>query len=104
MSAVCHGPAALVQSKSPSGDSILKGAQVTGFSNSEEAQTPYNDFKNILPFSLEDRLQELSGGKFSKADDWASKVIWDKGILTGMFLHCHCERRLLIVIHRSEPC
>ncbi|KAI9635707.1 class I glutamine amidotransferase-like protein [Dioszegia hungarica] len=84
VSAVCHGPAALVSSKTPSGDSILKGAEVTGFSNAEEAQTPYNDFVNILPFSLEDRLSELSGGKYTKAkEDWGVKVVWDQGILTG---------------------
>lgn len=53
-----------------------------GFSNSEEAQTPYNDFVNILPFSLEDKLREL-GGKYQKADDWAPKVCWDGQILTG---------------------
>lgn len=53
-----------------------------GFSNSEEAQTPYNDFVNILPFSLEDKLREL-GGKYQKAEDWAPKVCWDGQILTG---------------------
>ena len=53
----------------------MKGAEVTGFSNSEEAQTPYNDFTDILPFSLEDRLKELSG-KYVKADQpWGEKVV-----------------------------
>lgn len=49
VSAVCHGPAALVKAKTQQGDSILKGKKVTGFANSEEAQTPYNDFEKILP-------------------------------------------------------
>lgn len=94
VAAVCHGPASLVNVKTPSGDSILKGAQVTVFSNSEEAQTPYNDFVNILPFSPQDRLNELSGGNFVKADDWAAKVVWDKGVLTGE-LSCVPARYLL---------
>lgn len=69
--------------KKPNSDeSIVNGAQVTAFSNSEEAQTPYNDFVNILPFSPENRLKEL-GGKFEKTEDWGVKVLWDKGILTG---------------------
>merc|ERR1719493_647327 len=34
--ALCHGPAALVPIKLKSGDSIVKGRTVTGFSNSEE--------------------------------------------------------------------
>jgi putative intracellular protease/amidase len=49
VSAVCHGPAALIKAKTQQGDSILKGRKVTGFANSEEAQTPYNDFEKILP-------------------------------------------------------
>ncbi|TYJ53896.1 hypothetical protein B9479_005445 [Cryptococcus floricola] len=84
VAAVCHGPGALVLAKNPAtSKSIISGVNVTGFSNAEEAQTPYNDFVNILPFSLEDKLQEL-GGKYSKAEqDWGVKVIWDQGVLTG---------------------
>ncbi|EIW67935.1 hypothetical protein TREMEDRAFT_44940 [Tremella mesenterica DSM 1558] len=83
VTAVCHGPAALLQVKAPNGDSILKGVNVTGFSDAEEAQTPYADYVNILPFSLEKRLKEESGGRYKCAEPWASEVIWDKGILTG---------------------
>lgn len=86
VSAVCHGPAALVNAKTPSGDSIFKGTECTVFSNSEESQTPYNDFVNILPFSPQDRLSEL-GGKYVKADDWAPKVVWSNGVLTGEYLY-----------------
>ncbi|WVO17352.1 hypothetical protein L204_105044 [Cryptococcus depauperatus] len=83
VAAVCHGPGALVLANDPAtSKSIVSGASVTGFSNSEEAQTPYNDFVNILPFSLEDKLKEL-GGKYEKTEDWGVKVLWDKGILTG---------------------
>lgn len=57
---------------------------MTGFANSEEAQTPYNDFEKILPFSLEDKLNELSGGGYQKAEeDWGVKVVYDDGVLTG---------------------
>lgn len=82
VSAVCHGPGALVLAQRPDGGSILSGIQATGFSNTEEAQTPYNDFQNILPFSLEDRLKSL-GAAYVKADDWGVKVVWDGGVLTG---------------------
>lgn len=84
MSAVCHGPGALILATNPTTKrSIFAGARATGFSNSEEALTPYNDFVNILPFSLEDKIKEL-GGKYEKADqDWGVKVIWDQGVLTG---------------------
>jgi len=82
VSAVCHGPAALVLAKRSDGKSILNGIPVTGFSNAEEAQTPYNDFEKILPFSLEDKLGQL-GGKYETAGPWQPKVIWEGGVLTG---------------------
>ncbi|ORY34233.1 class I glutamine amidotransferase-like protein [Naematelia encephala] len=83
IAAVCHGPAALTSATKPgSSESILSGVKVTGFSNSEEAQTPYNDFVNILPFSLEDKLGSL-GGKYEKGADWGAYVIVDGIILTG---------------------
>lgn len=82
VSAVCHGPAGLVLAKRPDGKSILEGIPVAGFSNAEEAQTPYNDFEKILPFSLEDKLVQL-GGKFETAGPWQPKVCWEGGVLTG---------------------
>ncbi len=84
VAAVCHGPAALTKAVKPgTHTSILSGITVTGFSNAEEAQTPYNDFVNILPFSLEDKITSL-GGKYTKADaPWGSKVVYDGGVLTG---------------------
>ena len=84
VSAVCHGPAALVLAKRSDGKSILDGIAVTGFSNAEEAQTPYNDFEKILPFSLEDKLNQL-GGKYETGGDWQPKVCWEGGVLTGQF-------------------
>jgi putative intracellular protease/amidase len=82
VSAVCHGPAGLVLAKRPDGKSILEGIKVTGFSNEEEAQTPYNDFEKILPFSLESRIGEL-GGKFQFGGSWQPNVVYDGGVLTG---------------------
>ena len=83
LAAVCHGPAGYVQVKNrKTGKSIFDGIQATGFSNSEEAGTPYNDFVNTLPFSLEKRLQEL-GGTFVQAPNWNSKVVYDGRVLTG---------------------
>jgi len=85
IAAVCHGPAALVKAVKPgTNESILAGIPVTGFSNSEEAQTPYNDFTHTLPFSLEDRLNELSGGHYQKGkEDWGPFFVYGNGVLTG---------------------
>jgi putative intracellular protease/amidase len=82
VSAVCHGPAALTHVKLTSGGYLLDGQRVTGFSNSEEAAVGLTD---AMPFSLEDKLKEASGGKYEKADDWAAKVVVarDGRLITG---------------------
>jgi putative intracellular protease/amidase len=73
ISAVCHGPAALVNVKLSSGGNILDDQRVTGLSNSEE------DTEGVtfaMPFKLEDELNRASGGKYEKASsNWGEKVV-----------------------------
>ena len=83
VSAVCHGPAALAYVKLPSGKYLLEGEEVTGFSNAEEDQV---QLSSVMPFMLEDQLNEASGGKFVKAGEpWGLKVVVSGGgrIITG---------------------
>jgi len=83
VSAVCHGPAAFVNVKLPDGEYLLNGSKVTGFSNSEETTVGLMD---AMPFSLEDKLNEASGGKFEKAsEDWADFVLVERDgkLITG---------------------
>jgi len=83
ISAVCHGPAALVAVKLPSGEYLLNGQSVTGFSNDEEDAS---DMTKLMPFLLEDELNRASGGKFVKADKpWGEKVVVARGgrLITG---------------------
>ncbi|PYH48653.1 type 1 glutamine amidotransferase domain-containing protein [Aspergillus saccharolyticus JOP 1030-1] len=73
VAAVCHGPAVLVKATTPSGEPLLAGASVTGFSNTEEDQVGLSP---IMPFMLEDELNRVSGGKYVKADEpWGEKVV-----------------------------
>lgn len=54
--------------------------QVTGFSNSEEGAVGKTE---LVPFSLEDKLQEL-GGEYSKApEDWGEYAVADGTLITG---------------------
>jgi len=83
VSAVCHGPAALAFVKLPSGEYLLSGQAVTGFSNAEEDQA---GLSAAMPFLLEDQLSTASGGKFVKAAEaWGPKVVVSGGgrIITG---------------------
>ncbi|KAF5331729.1 hypothetical protein D9611_007723 [Ephemerocybe angulata] len=80
VSAVCHGPAALVQAVDSNGKPIFAGRQFTGFSNEEENQV--GKVKDV-PFLLEDKIQSL-GGKYTKADKpWGPKVVVDGKLITG---------------------
>ncbi|RAH49277.1 type 1 glutamine amidotransferase domain-containing protein [Aspergillus brunneoviolaceus CBS 621.78] len=73
VAAVCHGPAVLINATTPSGEPLLAGAEVTGFSNTEEDQVGLSP---IMPFMLETELNRVSGGKYVKADEpWGEKVV-----------------------------
>ncbi len=76
---VCHAPAALVKVKAPNGEPVVKGKEVTGFSNTEEAVVKLT---HVVPFLLEDELKKL-GGHYSKAADWGSYVKQDGLLITG---------------------
>lgn len=76
---VCHSPSVLLNVKNESGDYLVKGKKVTGFSNSEEKAVKLED---IVPFMLEDELKKI-GGIYSKKEDWESYVVTDGLLITG---------------------
>lgn len=82
ISAVCHGPAAFVNAKDAAGEPLLKGKTVTAFTNEGEDMFKYTEEMN---FSLEDKLNEVSGGKFVKSEEgpMGEKVVVDGRIITG---------------------
>lgn len=79
VAAVCHAPAVLRHVKAPDGKPLVQGKTVTGFANSEEAAVGLTE---IVPFMVEDMLQER-GGSYSKAADWQPHVVADGLLITG---------------------
>jgi len=79
VAAVCHAPAVLLNARVPSGDFLVKGKKVTGFSNSEEAAVQLTE---VVPFLVEDELI-ARGGEYSKVDDWQPYVLSDGKLITG---------------------
>jgi len=79
VSAVCHGPAGLVNFHAPDGTSIFKGKKVAGFSNAEEDAVGK---KQYVPFLLEDKLKEL-GGLYEAGPNWQVKAVADGKLVTG---------------------
>ena len=79
VAAVCHAPAVLLNVKDENGEPLVKGKNVTGFSNSEEAAVVLTD---VVPYLLEDQLVAM-GGSYQKVDDWNSLAVVDGLIITG---------------------
>ncbi|MET0340053.1 MAG: type 1 glutamine amidotransferase domain-containing protein [Polyangiales bacterium] len=76
---VCHAPGVLQNVKAPSGEPVVKGRSVTGFSNSEEAAV---QLTQVVPYLVEDALK-AKGANFLAASDWAVHVIQDGLLVTG---------------------
>ena len=76
---VCHAPAALKQVRDASGNPLVKGKRVTGFTSSEEEAVGLTE---VVPFLVEDMLKE-NGGIYSKAADWNVHVLTDGLLITG---------------------
>lgn len=79
VAAVCHGPAALIKAAELQ-PSILKGKQVTGFSNAEEKLVFRS---NNIPYTLEDKLKALGADYHKALIPFTSHVETDGLLITG---------------------
>ncbi len=76
---VCHAPGVLRHVKGADGQALIKGRQVTGFTNGEEAAVELTD---VVPFLIEDEFKAL-GAHYQKGPDWAPFVLEDGNLITG---------------------
>jgi putative intracellular protease/amidase len=76
---VCHAPGVLRHVKAPDGTPLVKGKQVTGFTDSEEEGV---GLTKVVPFLVEDELK-AKGGIYSKGPDWQPYTREDGLLLTG---------------------
>lgn len=76
---VCHAPGVLRHVKAASGNPLIKGRQVTGFTNGEEADVELTD---IVPFLIEDEFIAL-GAHYQKGPTWAPFIVEDGKLITG---------------------
>ncbi|MCE3026189.1 type 1 glutamine amidotransferase domain-containing protein [Salinicola sp. DM10] len=79
VAAVCHAPIVLIHAKDAEGQPLVKGREVTGFTNGEEAAVGLTE---IVPQLVEEALI-ASGGRYSKADDFAPYTRQDGHLITG---------------------
>jgi putative intracellular protease/amidase len=75
---VCHSPGVL-RHVTYKGAPLVKGKQVTGFTNGEEAEVKLT---HVVPFLVEDELMRL-GAIFEKVADWQPFHVIDGLLITG---------------------
>ncbi|MFV0408984.1 MAG: type 1 glutamine amidotransferase domain-containing protein [Paracoccus sp. (in: a-proteobacteria)] len=79
VSAVCHGPAALVNARGADGNLLVAGKQVASFTNGEEEEVQST---HVVPFLLADRLEER-GAHHIDSPNWSDTVVADGRLITG---------------------
>ncbi|GJJ05149.1 dimethylallyltransferase [Duganella rhizosphaerae] len=79
VAAVCHAPGVLRHVKAADGSPLVRGKQVTGFTNTEEEAV---GLTKVVPFLVEDMLKE-HGGIYSKVGDWQPYAVTDGLLVTG---------------------
>lgn len=79
VSAVCHAPSVLLNTRNAEGEPLVKNRKVTGFSNTEEDAV---GLTKVVPFLLEDELKKR-GGIYSQGPDWAPYLVEDGLLITG---------------------
>ena len=79
VSAVCHGPASLINVKLSDGSYLVAGKRVAAFTNGEEAEVQSTD---IVPFLLETSLIN-HGAMHQAAPNWSKNVVVDGRLITG---------------------
>src|ERR1035437_5198728 len=76
---VCHAPGALIKVKAPNGEPLVKGKDVTGFSDTEEEAVKLT---KVVPFLLEDEVKKLDA-HYTKGGDWSSYTKKDGLLIAG---------------------
>lgn len=78
VTAVCHGPCALLGVDLGDGTPFVRGKKLTSFSTKEE----YDYARQDVPYELEDALR-AEGAEYSSASNWQPHVIVDGRLITS---------------------
>lgn len=79
VSAVCHGPAALVNARRADGSLLVAGKRVAAFTDGEEEEVQST---HVVPFLLASTLNER-GALHQDSPNWSNKVVVDGRLITG---------------------
>ena len=79
VAAVCHAPGIFRHTKNTEGQPLVKGKNVTGFTNTEEDAV---QLTAIVPFLVEEMLKN-NGGIYTNKADWNPHAVQDGLLITG---------------------
>lgn len=79
VSAVCHGPAGILNIILSDGSNLINGKTVDSFTNAEEIA---NGTAQYMPFMLQTALEE-KGATFNCGAPWSDHVVVDGRLITG---------------------
>ena len=79
VSAVCHGPAALVNARLSGGQLLVSGKNVAAFTDGEEEEVQSTD---VVPFLLASTLN-ARGAHHKNTPNWSDNVVVDGRLITG---------------------
>lgn len=79
VSAVCHGPAGILNIRLSDGKRLIDGKKLDSFTNAEEIA---NGTASIVPFMLQTALTD-NGAIFDDAAPWSDHVVVDGRLITG---------------------
>jgi len=79
VSAVCHGPAALINARRIDGSLLVAGKRVAAFTDGEEEEVQST---HIVPFLLASTLNER-GAHHQNTPNWSNNVVVDGRLITG---------------------
>ncbi|MDZ3992741.1 type 1 glutamine amidotransferase domain-containing protein [Pseudomonas sp. Teo4] len=80
VSSVCHGAVGLLNIKLSDGSLLIKGKEVTGFSNEEERLAELDKY---VPYLTEDEMVKRGAIYKKAAEPWHAFAVTDQRVVTG---------------------
>ncbi len=80
VSSVCHGAVGLLNIELSDGTLLIKGKEVTGFSNTEEKLAELDKY---VPYLTEDEMVKRGAVYKKAAEPWAPFAVADQRVITG---------------------
>jgi putative intracellular protease/amidase len=96
LAVVCHGTAALLETRLSNGRLLIEGKLMTGFANSEEDFADSVMKTKVMPFRIEDEAKKR-GANFVTAPAFRPFALRDGNLITGQQQHSGREAARLVI-------